>query len=261
MTTLRVKAAEEAPAPMVTVAEAGAAWAGRLELRLTTVLTFCTGEMETVPATVPASSEAKAGRLTLSVGSTRVKAAEVAVAEPLVAVSVALPLPSTETLPVQAPLVKAPVVAGVTETPVVVSVAVPVKAVAGWLSTVRALTVTGKAEPEVRGEAMAFQVKKLRSLSLTVMFAVVLGPPEMLAVMTAICAPSWSVSLMILSVKFAEVEPAGMVTVATAGLASVVSFEERSMVVAVACAALMVTVPETLPADSAAAAGSVRPRV
>lgn len=93
------------------------------------------------------------------------------------------------------------------------------------------------------------------------MFVLALGTPATLTVMVAVWAPSWSVSLMMLSVKFAEVEPAGMVTVAAAGFASVVSLEERFTVTAEAWAALMVTVPETLPADSAAAAGSVRPRV
>lgn len=96
---------------------------------------------------------------------------------------------------------------------------------------------------------------------MTMIFAVALGTPLALAVMVAVCAPSVSVSLRMVRVKFAEVEPAGMVTLETAGFASVVSLEERFTVTAEACAALIVTVPVTLPADSTAEAGMERPRV
>lgn len=95
------------------------------------------------------------------------------------------------------------------------------------------------------------------SLSSTLMVAVPLVALEALAVMTAFCVPSRRVSLMMLSVKLAEVAPAAIVTVEVAGVASLVSVEDSVTVVAAACAAEMVTVPETLLADSAAEAGKV----
>lgn len=122
------------------------------------------------------------------------------------------------------------------------------------------MIVTEKLAPEVLGEVIVLHVKVLGSSSVTEMVAVPLDAPEALAVMTAFCAPSASVSFAIVSVKLAEVEPAGMVTVEDAGVASVVSFEARFTTSALARALGMDTVPVTLPADSAAEAGSVTVR-
>ena len=96
---------------------------------------------------------------------------------------------------------------------------------------------------------------------MTMMLAVALGPLETLAVMIAVWAPSESVSLIMFSGKLAKVEPAGMVTLAKAGLASVVSLDERFTVTAEACAGLIETVPARLPADSTTEAGTVIPSV
>lgn len=82
------------------------------------------------------------------------------------------------------------------------------------------------------------------------MLAVPLVVPLALAVMMAVCAPSVRESLMMLRVKPTEVEPAGMVTDAVAGWASVVSLEVRLIVSADPSAEGIETVPVTLPADS-----------
>ena len=156
---LRVKPTEVEPAGIVTEAVAGWASVVSLDVMSTVVLTVVAMGRLTVPLTVPVDSEAEAGSVTVSTGMERVNAEEVPEADPFVAVSVALPVPSTETLPVHPPLENAPVEAGVTETAVVDSEAVPVKPVAGWLSTVRALIVTEKEAPEERGEAIVLQVK------------------------------------------------------------------------------------------------------
>ena len=60
---------------------------------------------------------------------------------------------------------------------------------------------------------------------------------------------------MMFSVNPTEVMPAGMTTVALASSASVTSSEDRLTVVSVPRAKDRVTVPEMLPADSAAVAG------